>query len=158
MSQLTSFFFNLSPEFDPPLQERTNIAEWVEKLIEAATGFIAIGSEGEIIGCAFAYCNDHETKLAYVSILAVSPKSQKSGLGSVLFETLLRSCWEAGMSALNGRFDGKKQWQIDFYQHRFGARQLEQAITDTYPGAVFLQIDLEQRYGTISAGNPTNEG
>jgi len=153
-SDLLDFFRLVSDQFAPPLTARTDIEAWTDKLLDRAHGYVIEGSSG-LLGCAFGYCNNLDTKIGQLSVIAIAPQAQGKGQGTILFAALLRKCWEMGMHEAQGRYDSKKAWQIRFYKERFGAREFSSDCKDTYPGAIFLTIDLAAIYGNQRQTFPT---
>lgn len=75
-------------------------------------------SRGRMIGCVAYYCNDNQTRTAYVSLIIVSPESRGSGLADVLLEQAI--CWarKNHMEALALEVRKGNKRALHFYESR----------------------------------------
>jgi len=75
-------------EFNPPLSQRLDIAEYAAKLAAKAVNMEAWGGD-ELVGLVSAYCNDPQGVVAYVSNVSVQPDHARRGLAAALLTRLV---------------------------------------------------------------------
>lgn len=77
---------------------------------------IAIKNNEQTIGFSAFYCNDLETKCAFLSMIAVASSYAKNGLGSLLITETKRIAANAGMKKLKLEVLNSNIGAIKFYE------------------------------------------
>ena len=77
---LVRFLREVDKDFHPPLSEKTDLKEYVAKILEKAMLFYELSDSGDIKGLVIMYANDFEKKYAYIPLVAVSPLYRKQGV------------------------------------------------------------------------------
>jgi ribosomal protein S18 acetylase RimI-like enzyme len=81
----------ISPHFIPPLESKVDISVYSEKLATKSTIVFAIDSnDNKIAGLIAFYCNNNDTKEAYISVLGVLPAYRGKGIGKQLIIKTLK--------------------------------------------------------------------
>jgi ribosomal protein S18 acetylase RimI-like enzyme len=80
---LLNFYKAHSGNFIPPLDSVVNIEEYIAKLFEYSITIEAWVGE-QLIALVAVYCNNYETREAYISSVIVSKDYQKYGIASNL--------------------------------------------------------------------------
>jgi len=81
-----------------PLSKRIDVDAYTEKLLAKGAVFLAMAEEMPL-GLAAMYANNHITKKAYISLLAVRPTAQGHGIGRALVDVCVA---HAAMNAMIG--------------------------------------------------------
>lgn len=79
-------------EFVPPLHQKVNIAEYVNKIFNNATTFEA-WVNNKLTGLVAAYFNNREKKTAFITNVSVTPDNYGSGIA----KELLNKCVTYGI-------------------------------------------------------------
>ena len=79
------FINEVSDDFLPPLLGRIDINEYIEKLKTYASYSIAY-NDGIVAGIILFYCNNYDTKDAYITLLAVRKEYRRMHIASMLLE------------------------------------------------------------------------
>ncbi len=72
-------------DFKPPLDKRINIDEYSQKLFDNSVIYYA-KKDDIYIGFIAFYCNNMETKIAYVPMIAIMSEFRGQGIGSKLLD------------------------------------------------------------------------
>jgi ribosomal protein S18 acetylase RimI-like enzyme len=80
---IENLLIDISDDFIPSLSESVNIKDYCTKITLNST-VLSIIREGELIGFVAVYCNDIESRVGYVTMLAVSKKYRTNGIGKQL--------------------------------------------------------------------------
>ena len=80
--------------FVPSLSARVKIEDYANKIATQATRFEA-WSGGNLVGLAAAYCNDQETRVAYLTNVSVL----REWMGKGVAESLLSQCFKHAAAA-----------------------------------------------------------
>lgn len=99
IKQLINFILDCDALFPIPISHKTNISEYVEKVLSNGIVF-AYMIDGEIAGVVLGYANDIQTNIAYLSLLCVKPEFQNKGIAKKLVEQFKEYCSEAGMKRI----------------------------------------------------------
>lgn len=102
--------------FLDPVTELADFADVFKKIDQYAFFFAAYKGD-EVIGYAAMYANNSETKIAYVSLIAVVEEMQRQQIGSSLMEKCIDTAAEAGMTKLRLEVADKNKKAISFYKH-----------------------------------------
>jgi len=103
--------------FPRPLSKRLELSEYATKLFDNAI-VKALYSDGEIVGFIAYYCNDSNTKTAFLAQLAVSDIKKKKGLGSILLDDCMSHCIEKKMNFIRCEVDNNNENAISFYRKK----------------------------------------
>lgn len=114
LMELLGIFGDLFPT---PLHRRLALESYAAKLLERADIGCAVHGN-RIIGFAAVYVNDTETKVAYLSMLAVLPEYQNQGIGKMMMSRIIALAREEGMRTL---------W-LDVERSNYGAQRFYQSL------------------------------
>ncbi len=119
LNELIQFFRITEKKFVPPISDRVDLFEYIEKLITEATVLTAKDQpSGEIIGVAAYYCNPQSFDLAFLSYIAVN--SDQKGIGSSLVEEMIRDCKKRGAKGIKTQtWVSNKRSMALFYKFGF---------------------------------------
>jgi ribosomal protein S18 acetylase RimI-like enzyme len=78
-----------SLDFAPPLAEIVNLSEFALKIYDHAVTFES-HINGELVALASMYCNDRETKRAFINHICVLEPYRGLGISKVLIEACLQ--------------------------------------------------------------------
>ena len=79
------FINDVSDDFIPSLTDRLDINEYFEKLKTYASYSIAY-KDNRVAGIVLFYCNNYDTKSAYITLLAVRKEYRRMHIASMLLE------------------------------------------------------------------------
>ena len=85
-------FFN--SYFTPTLKERVkDLESYANKLINNAKNYyIASSDNGDLIGFISFYCNNYNSKIAYLTQIAINKNFRKKGIGKKLLNLCIEKC------------------------------------------------------------------
>lgn len=95
--------------------EGLDIKGFVEKLINNAD-MIAYYKQGECRGFAFYYSNTPELGYSYISLMIVSKKERRMGVGTLLMNYILSDCQNKGFNACRLEVSKKNTGAITLYE------------------------------------------
>ena len=84
---LLKFREEVNHEFSPSLEYKVVLSDYVTKIQEQASVMIETDRSG-ICGMVVFYCNNQETKLAYISLVGVSVRARSQGIASRLVKSV----------------------------------------------------------------------
>lgn len=84
---LLKFLEEVNHEFTPSLDDKVVLREYATKIQEQASVMIETDRSG-ICGMVVFYCNNQETKLAYISLVGVSTRARSQGIASRLVKSV----------------------------------------------------------------------
>lgn len=117
---------DLDGEFVPPLSTRIDLEQYSKKMDEYATVLAALSANGDLKGAIAFYCNDIQTKVAYITYLGVARFARGQGLGSALLDACIAKCAEVGMLRIDVKTWESNAPAIRLYQSRlFEVKGLE---------------------------------
>ena len=85
--------------FTPPLSSRVDIEAYAQKLAGRSERFEA-WSEGVLVGLLAAYCNDLDSRVAYISSVSIMPVSRGRGIASQLIARCVENVAALGHTAI----------------------------------------------------------
>jgi ribosomal protein S18 acetylase RimI-like enzyme len=85
---LEEILFEVDREFSPALSAKTDIVEYVDKITSRAV-IIPLFDQGRTAAFIAVYCNDYQTYIAYLTMLAVRKEYRSKGLGKLLVEAAI---------------------------------------------------------------------
>lgn len=89
---------------------------YAEKLSKNAH-FLFAKDEGEILGFISFYANDFISCIGFISLIIVSSKVQKKGIGALLLNGCFRRMKESGMAMAKLEVEKTNSNAIAFYKH-----------------------------------------
>ena len=84
---LLKFLEEVNHEFSPSLDDKVVLRDYATKIQEQARVMIETDGSG-ICGMVVFYCNNQETKLAYISLVGVSTRARSQGIASRLVKSV----------------------------------------------------------------------
>lgn len=105
-------------EFIPPLHQKVNIAEYVEKIFSNATRFEA-WFNNELKGLVAAYFNNTMEQKAFITNVSVSPNNYGKGIAKVLLNNCITYGEEKKVLELNLEVNELNNKAINLYK-QFG--------------------------------------
>ncbi len=137
---LTSYLKSVDHLFTTPLSERgVDLGLYARKLLEHGIVAVVPRGAGQIGGVVAFYANDHERRVAYLSLVVVAGDAQGKGVGTQLVTHALAVAAQRGMQRMRLEVlcnDTKAQ---AFYQ-RLGFRTLD-VRKDGGPGPASLYME-----------------
>ncbi len=122
---LTSYLKNADALFSPPLSERgVDLGLYARKLLEHGIVAMVPRGEGQIGGIVGFYANDHERRVAYLSVVVVDGDAQGKGVGTQLIRHALATAAQRGMQRMRLEVQCHDTRVQAFYQH-LGFRTLK---------------------------------
>jgi len=115
---------SLDVYFVPPLSERIDLIEYVNKIDQYANIVLAYTKKRKLIGIITFYNNDIVSKTAFISILGVMSKYQGQGVASNLVNMCIKECRLAGMNKIIVKTEAENFKAIRFY-NTFGFKVKE---------------------------------
>lgn len=82
---------------DPRLLSGRNVEDYISKIKDNAE-IVSITIKGVVIGCAVYYCNNLESKIAYISMLIVNKEYQGKGIGGWLLDSVIMKVQALGFN------------------------------------------------------------
>lgn len=79
-NQIVSFLQSINNDFNPPLTEKVNLYEYVDKILNKAHIIYRLSQENKIIGLLVLYCNDEIELKSYATLLGVDKNYRGKGL------------------------------------------------------------------------------
>jgi len=138
---IVDFIKKLDHEFVPPLLVRgMNIDHYVEKIFRQGDAALALVQD-QLVGLVTFYCNDLESRTAYLSWTGVDPDYRGRGISIRLISKCLEKCRNAGMQRLNVDTWDTHDQMIGIYQKHFHAKIVDREITPLRT-VVHIQIEL----------------
>lgn len=117
-AEIAEHLFCCDPEFVPPLASRVDIDSYAKKIFGNAMRFEA-WSDDRLIGLLAAYCNDNETRTAYVTTVSVAPERARKGLAAQLLQHCIAHASASGMRQIRLEVAGTNLPAIGLY-HKNG--------------------------------------
>ena len=73
------FLAHINSEYNPPLDTKVELHQYAEKILNNAVLFVEMVGD-DIVGMVVLYCNDDNTKKAYIPLVGVLPTYQHRGI------------------------------------------------------------------------------
>ena len=94
--QINAHLLCCDADFVPPLTDRVEIIDYARRIVSKATRFEA-WSGNMLIGLVAAYCNDQETRIAYITSVSVLREWTKRGIAACLMKQCIDYAEKIGM-------------------------------------------------------------
>jgi ribosomal protein S18 acetylase RimI-like enzyme len=98
-----------------PLSQRIDVDSYAEKVLSRGKVVLAM-LEDEPLGLVTMYANDHKTKRAYMSLLAVRPEARGHGVGRILVDACIAQARENGMTEIRLQTLGGNRQAMRLYE------------------------------------------
>lgn len=95
-SEIADHLLCCDVDFVPPLSGRVGITDYAQKIARKATKFEA-WSNCTLVGLVAVYCNDHESRIAYVTNVSVLKAWNGKGIAARLMEQCIEYVEALGM-------------------------------------------------------------
>lgn len=101
--------------FVPPLSSRVDIEAYAQKLAARSERFEA-WSDGVLVGLLAVYCNDLDSRVAYITNVSVMPVSRGQGIASQLIARCVENVTVIGHAAIELEVDTRNQAAARLYE------------------------------------------
>ena len=109
-----AFLRTVDGDFPVPLSQKADLEDLAQKVIDR--GYIVAVQEGErLLSAAFFYCNDVETEIGYLSVLATLPECRGMGYANAVISEMERIAKEQGMRRMQLYTYRSNKGAVDFY-------------------------------------------
>jgi ribosomal protein S18 acetylase RimI-like enzyme/2-polyprenyl-3-methyl-5-hydroxy-6-metoxy-1,4-benzoquinol methylase len=95
-AQIAEHLLCCDSDFVPTLSERVEIPGYAKKIVNKAVRFEA-WSSGTLLGLVAAYCNDQDTRIAYITSVSVLTEWTGKGIAASLLDLCVEHAKMAGM-------------------------------------------------------------
>ena len=95
-AELAQHLSRCDGHFVPRLSAGVNIGDYAKKIAKQATRFEA-WADGSLVGLVAAYCNDQETRVAYLTNMSVSREWMGKGVAACLLSQCCKHAAASGM-------------------------------------------------------------
>lgn len=134
--RILRFLTRMDQEFQPPLHTRVELAQYAQKLADAAVNYFLVFAEDDIAHAGF-YCNDAQSGTAFLSSIAVVPQLQGSTAARELLQRIAETGRARQMTALQLEVEPGNQRAVHFYEkHGFrfvSAQRMEKPLDVAAP-------------------------
>lgn len=114
--QFCHLLVDIEKQWNPALEHQPDsLTEYGKKIYEKSDIFGAV-VDGEIVGIAAVYVNNHDTKQAYLTYIAFLEKYTHCGYGNKLLNSVLKTAQEAGMRQMKLEVKKTNSRAYTFYQ------------------------------------------
>lgn len=96
---IADFLYKIDNDFNPPLSSKTNLSDYVKKVIENAE-LIIDQKDGKIRGLVVLYCNDYDTKSAYIPLVGVLSEFRGCGIAKKCMLEAINVARKKGMKKI----------------------------------------------------------
>ena len=98
--EIVEHLLRCDADFVPPLSTRVKISDYAQKIASKATRFEA-WSGGTLVGLVAAYCNDQETRVAYITSVSVLRECMSKGIAANLVSQCIEHAKASGMRQIS---------------------------------------------------------
>jgi len=99
-AQIAEHLLGCDVDFVPPLSGRVEINDYARKIASKATRFEA-WSGGTLVGLIAAYCNDQESRIAFITIASVLRAWRGKGIAVRLMSQCIEHMKASGMRQIS---------------------------------------------------------
>lgn len=85
IDKICIFLALINNEYNPPLDTKVELRQYAEKILNNAILLVEMIDEN-VVGMVVLYCNDENTKKAYIPLVGVLPTYQHRGIASKLMK------------------------------------------------------------------------
>lgn len=113
--QITDHLLRCDVDFVPPLSDRVELTDYAQKIASKATRFEAwLG--GTLVGLVVAYCNEQETRIAYITNVSVTREWTGKGIAACLMKQCIEHVEAMGMRQITLEVAGDNMPAIKLYE------------------------------------------
>ena len=116
-AQIAEHLLSCDADFVPPLSARVDIGDYATKIVGNATRFEA-WSGGTLVGFLAAYCNNQETRIAYITSVSVLNAWTAKGIAARLMDQCIEHAKSSGMQQITLEVAGDNTPAIRLYEER----------------------------------------
>ena len=95
IDKICIFLALINNEYNPPLDTKVELRQYAEKILNNAILLVEMIDEN-VVGMVVLYCNDENTKKAYIPLVGVLPTYQHRGIASKLMKEAIAFVREQG--------------------------------------------------------------
>lgn len=95
IDKICIFLALINNEYNPPLDTKVELRQYAEKILNNAILLVEMIDEN-VVGMVVLYCNDENTKKAYIPLVGVLPTYQHRGIASRLMKGAIAFVREQG--------------------------------------------------------------
>jgi ribosomal protein S18 acetylase RimI-like enzyme len=125
-------------DFMPALSDRVEISPYAQKLVRKASRFEA-WSDGRLVGLVAIYCNDQETRSAYITSVSVLRAWIGKGIAFDLMSQGIQHAKDSGMRKICLDVFGKQKPAIKLY------KKLGFVMSKTGGPSITMSLQLKSR-------------
>lgn len=114
-AQIADHLLRCDVDFVPPLSGRVEINDYARKIESKATRFEA-WSDGTLVGLVAAYCNDQESRIAYITSVSVLRAWTGKGIAARLMSQCIEHAKASGMRQISLEVGGDNAPAIKLYK------------------------------------------
>ncbi|MCF2659126.1 GNAT family N-acetyltransferase [Parabacteroides distasonis] len=137
--ELSGFVWKTEGRLIPSLSSRINVDDFIERVYQNATFFIARDIENDIIvALNIVYVNQAPDR-SYATFLAVLEEFESMGIGARLILNAIRYCKKVGSACYSLSMRKSNETMLAFYLKNGFVIESEK----TYPNSDEIQVDLK---------------
>lgn len=99
-SELYNFLESINSDFPIPLNQKTDLREYVEKVIKFGE-IVAFQEENILKGLAIGYIENLKDNSAYISVVGVKKEFRGNGIGKKVVQKFIEICKEKNIKSVN---------------------------------------------------------
>jgi GNAT superfamily N-acetyltransferase len=99
-SSIREVLDEIDMELCPPLHARTDLDQYVRKLITRSDTIFALGNHRDLLGFIVFYLTNRIDEYAYWTLLAVRPAHRRKGVGMALSKAMVECCRKGGVRGI----------------------------------------------------------
>lgn len=88
--QIVDFLESINYDFNPPLTEKVNLSEYVDKILSSASLIYRLSSENRLIGLVVLYCNNVIDLKSYIALVAVHRDYRGKGIAKDMMKEAIK--------------------------------------------------------------------
>ena len=114
-AQIAEHLLRCDADFVPPLSGRVDIYDYSQKIASKATRLEA-WSGGTLVGLVAVYCNDQESRIAYITSVSVLQAWTGKGIAACLMSQCIEHAKASGMRQISLEVAGDNAPAIKLYK------------------------------------------
>jgi ribosomal protein S18 acetylase RimI-like enzyme len=137
---LLAFIESVDYSFNPPLSTRVDLGPWLKKVLKMGVVLVSV-EQTNIEGVIAFYCNDRESRQAFITFLGVAKSARRQGIGRGLLEEAILVCRRKGMKSVLLTTGSGNEASIPLYRE-LGFKE-EEDRESRQPGRISLRLSLD---------------
>ena len=113
--EIEKFLKEVDYLYTPPLSYKVNIKDYATKIYENAI-VINAQENKDVVGMLAFYCNDIQTRVAYITIVGILPEYFGKGIARKLMDLCIRYVQEKDFQMIKLEVNIKNSRAINFYK------------------------------------------